>query len=473
MNKENENENVSVNENIEEKETKEEQVKDTKVEEVKEEKQEEVVEENKKEEDKKEEKVEPKEMPKEEVKEKKKEEKQVSNTAKKVKKKTGIVKVVLGLILAVALLVLALVCYAAFMPAENILENALTTSNDYNTVTAKVHPIELKGEINQVPEALYTNMVNELKIQSEKENNKISKIYVSNNTNIYGADLLNILGKVEENKVVFGYKVKDEYRVFKVENAVIKTILESSNEGPELLNKFEKETPKEYNDLKNAIKDLIKASIVKSEVKFEDLSLVRKVELVLNKAAIENVLNVFKNSLNNDKFADLVAEELNKDRESNEPEVKKEDVRKGFEKLPVISDEVKNLKLTLDLDMFRRTLKNTNVEFKAVKNNEEIAKVKMDLKITNEDVKHEELKEEKAKDVAELDLQQIFADFLLNAKLDKVFENAEKDTKITDKVKGEFKQYQAFINMYKQQFNQISGGVSNAINGNGNSEKNN
>lgn len=462
MNKENENENVSVNENIEEKETKEEQVKDTKVEEVKEE--------NKKEEDKKEES---KEMPKEEVKEKKKEEKQVSNTAKKVKKKTGIVKVVLGLILAVALLVLALVCYAAFMPAENILENALTTSNDYNTVTAKVHPIELKGEINQVPQALYTNMVNELKIQSEKENNKISKIYVSNNTNIYGADLLNILGKVEENKVVFGYKVKDEYRVFKVENAVIKTILESSNEGPELLNKFEKETPKEYNDLKNAIKDLIKASIVKSEVKFEDLSLVRKVELVLNKAAIENVLNVFKNSLNNDKFADLVAEELNKDRESNEPEVKKEDVRKGFEKLPVISDEVKNLKLTLDLDMFRRTLKNTNVEFKAVKNNEEIAKVKMDLKITNEDVKHEELKEEKAKDVAELDLQQIFADFLLNAKLDKVFENAAKDTKITDKVKAEFKQYEAFINMYKQQFNQISGGVSNAINGNGNSEKNN
>ena len=256
MNKENENENVSVNENIEEKETKEEQVKDTKVEEVKEEKQEEVVEENKKEESK--------EMPKEEVKEKKKEEKQVSNTAKKVKKKTGIVKVVLGLILAVALLVLALVCYAAFMPAENILENALTTSNDYNTVTAKVHPIELKGEINQVPQALYTNMVNELKIQSEKENNKVSKIYISNNTNIYGADLLSILGKVEGNKVVFGYKVKDEYRVFKFENAVIKTILENSNEGPELLNKFEKETPKEYNDLKNAIKDLIKVSIVKS-----------------------------------------------------------------------------------------------------------------------------------------------------------------------------------------------------------------
>lgn len=450
MNKENENENVSVNENIEEKETKEEQVKDTKVEEVKEEKQEEVVEENKKE-----------------------EEKQVSNTAKKVKKKTGIVKVVLGLILAVALLVLALVCYAAFMPAENILENALTTSNDYNTVTAKVHPIELKGEINQVPQALYTNMVNELKIQSEKENNKVSKIYISNNTNIYGADLLSILGKVEGNKVVFGYKVKDEYRVFKFENAVIKTILENSNEGPELLNKFEKETPKEYNDLKNAIKDLIKVSIVKSEVKFEDFSLVRKIELVLNKAAIENVLNVFKNSLNNDKFAELVAEELNKDRDSNEVEVKKEDVRKGFEKLPVISDEVKNLKLTLDLDMFRRTLKNTNVEFKSVINNQEIAKVKMDLKITNEDVKHEELKEEKAKDVAELDLQQIFADFLLNAKLDKVFENAEKDTKITDKVKGEFKQYQAFINMYKQQFNQISGGVSNAINGNGNSEKNN
>lgn len=462
MNKENENENVSVNENIEEKETKEEQVKDTKVEEVKEEKQEEVVEENKKEEDKK-----------EEVKEKKKEEKQVSNTAKKVKKKTGIVKVVLGLILAVALLVLALVCYAAFMPAENILENALTTSNDYNTVTAKVHPIELKGEINQVPQALYTNMVNELKIQSEKENNKVSKIYISNNTNIYGADLLSILGKVEGNKVVFGYKVKDEYRVFKFENAVIKTILENSNEGPELLNKFEKETPKEYNDLKNAIKDLIKVSIVKSEVKFEDFSLVRKIELVLNKSAIENVLNVFKNSLNNDKFADLVTEELNKDRDSNEVEVKKEDVRKGFEKLPVISDEVKNLKLTLDLDMFRRTLKNTNVEFKSVINNQEIAKVKMDLKITNEDVKHEELKEEKAKDVAELDLQQIFADFLLNAKLDKIFENAEKDTKITDKVKGEFKQYQAFINMYKQQFNQISGGVSNAINGNGNSEKNN
>lgn len=450
MNKENENENVSVNENIEEKETKEEQVKDTKVEEVKEEKQEEVVEENKKE-----------------------EEKQVSNTAKKVKKKTGIVKVVLGLILAVALLVLALVCYAAFMPAENILENALTTSNDYNTVTAKVHPIELKGEINQVPQALYTNMVNELKIQSEKENNKVSKIYISNNTNIYGADLLSILGKVEGNKVVFGYKVKDEYRVFKFENAVIKTILENSNEGPELLNKFEKETPKEYNDLKNAIKDLIKVSIVKSEVKFEDFSLVRKIELVLNKAAIENVLNVFKNSLNNDKFADLVAEELNKDRDSNEVEVKKEDVRKGFEKLPVVSDEVNNLKLTLDLDMFRRTLKNTNVEFKSVKNNEEIAKVKMDLKITNEDVKHEELKEEKAKDVAELDLQQIFADFLLNAKLDKVFENAAKDTKITDKVKAEFKQYEAFINMYKQQFNQISGGVSNAINGNGNSEKNN
>ena len=450
MNKENENENVSVNENIEEKETKEEQVKDTKVEEVKEEKQEEVVEENKKE-----------------------EEKQVSNTAKKVKKKTGIVKVVLGLILAVALLVLALVCYAAFMPAENILENALTTSNDYNTVTAKVHPIELKGEINQVPQALYTNMVNELKIQSEKENNKVSKIYISNNTNIYGADLLSILGKVEGNKVVFGYKVKDEYRVFKFENAVIKTILENSNEGPELLNKFEKETPKEYNDLKNAIKDLIKVSIVKSEVKFEDFSLVRKIELVLNKAAIENVLNVFKNSLNNDKFAELVAEELNKDRDSNEVEVKKEDVRKGFEKLPVISDEVKNLKLTLDLDMFRRTLKNTNVEFKSVINNQEIAKVKMDLKITNEDVKHEELKEEKAKDVAELDLQQIFADFLLNAKLDKVFENAEKDTKITDKVKGEFKQYEAFINMYKQQFNQINQGVSNAINGNGNSEKNN
>ena len=359
------------------------------------------------------------------------------------------------------------------MPAENILENALTTSNDYNTVTAKVHPIELKGEINQVPQALYTNMVNELKIQSEKENNKVSKIYISNNTNIYGADLLSILGKVEGNKVVFGYKVKDEYRVFKFENAVIKTILENSNEGPELLNKFEKETPKEYNDLKNAIKDLIKVSIVKSEVKFEDFSLVRKIELVLNKAAIENVLNVFKNSLNNDKFADLVAEELNKDRDSNEVEVKKEDVRKGFEKLPVVSDEVNNLKLTLDLDMFRRTLKNTNVEFKSVKNNEEIAKVKMDLKITNEDVKHEELKEEKAKDVAELDLQQIFADFLLNAKLDKVFENAAKDTKITDKVKAEFKQYEAFINMYKQQFNQISGGVSNAINGNGNSEKNN
>ena len=450
MNKENENENVSVNENIEEKETKEEQVKDTKVEEVKEEKQEEVVEENKKE-----------------------EEKQVSDTAKKVKKKTGIVKVVLGLILAVALLVLALVCYAAFMPAENILENALTTSNDYNTVTAKVHPIELKGEINQVPQALYTNMVNELKIQSEKENNKVSKIYISNNTNIYGADLLSILGKVEGNKVVFGYKVKDEYRVFKFENAVIKTILENSNEGPELLNKFEKETPKEYNDLKNAIKDLIKVSIVKSEVKFEDFSLVRKIELVLNKSAIENVLNVFKNSLNNDKFADLVTEELNKDRDSNEPEVKKEDVRKGFEKLPVISDEVKNLKLTLDLDMFRRTLKNTNIEFKSVKDNQEIAKVKMDLKITNENVKHEELKEEKAKDVAELDLQQIFTDFLLNAKLDKVFENAAKDTKITDKVKAEFKQYEAFINMYKQQFNQISGGVSNAINGNGNSEKNN
>ena len=449
MNKENENENVSVNENIEEKEIKEEQVKDTKVEEVKEEKVE----------------------PKEEVKEKKKEEKQVSNTAKKVKKKTGIVKVVLGLILV--LLLLALVFYAEFIPAENILENALTTSNDYNTVTAKVHPIELKGEINQVPQALYTNMVNELKIQSEKENNKVSKIYISNNTNIYGADLLSILGKVEGNKVVFGYKVKDEYRVFKFENAVIKTILENSNEGPELLNKFEKETPKEYNDLKNAIKDLIKVSIVKSEVKFEDFSLVRKIELVLNKAAIENVLNVFKNSLNNDKFAELVAEELNKDRDSNEVEVKKEDVRKGFEKLPVVSDEVNNLKLTLDLDMFRRTLKNTNVEFKSVINNQEIAKVKMDLKITNENVKHEELKEEKAKDVAELDLQQIFADFLLNAKLDKVFENAAKDTKITDKVKAEFKQYEAFINMYKQQFNQISGGVSNAINGNGNSEKNN
>lgn len=444
------------NENIEEKETKEEQVKDTKVEEVKEEK------------------VESKEMPKEEVKEEKKEEKQVLNTAKKVKKKTGIVKVVLGLILAVVLLVLSLVCYAVFMPAENILEKALITSNeDYNTVTAKVHPIELKGEINQVPEALYTNMVNELKIQSEKENNKISKIYVSNNTNIYGADLLSILGKVEGNKVVFGYKVKDEYRVFKFENAVIKTILENSNEGPELLKKFEKETPKEYNDLKNAVKNLIKVSIVKSEVKFEDFSIVRKIELVLNKAAIENVLNVFKNSLNNDKFADLVVEELNKDRDSNEVEVKKEDVRKGFEKLPVVSDEVKNLKLTLDLDMFRRTLKNTNVEFKSVKNNEEIAKVKMDLKITKENVKHEELKEEKAKDVAELNLQQIFTDFLLNAKLDKVFENAEKDTKITDKVKGEFKQYQAFINMYKQQFNQIGGGVSNAINSNENSEENN
>lgn len=444
------------NENIEEKETKEEQVKDTKVEEVKEEK------------------VESKEMPKEEVKEEKKEEKQVSNTAKKVKKKTGIVKVVLGLILAVVLLVLLLVCYAVFMPAENILEKALITSNeDYNTVTAKVYPIELKGEINQVPEALYTNMVNELKIQSEKENNKISKIYISNNTNIYGADLLSILGKVEGNKVVFGYKVKDEYRVFKFENAVIKTILENSNEGPELLKKFEKETPKEYNDLKNAVKNLIKVSIVKSEVKFEDFSIVRKIELVLNKAAIENVLNVFKNSLNNDKFADLVVEELNKDRDSNEVEVKKEDVRKGFEKLPVVSDEVKNLKLTLDLDMFRRTLKNTNVEFKSVKNNEEIAKVKMDLKITKENVKHEELKEEKAKDVAELNLQQIFTDFLLNAKLDKVFENAEKDTKITDKVKGEFKQYQAFINMYKQQFNQIGGGVSNAINSNENSEENN
>lgn len=202
----------------------------------------------------------------------------------KTKGNGSIFSKILAVIIAIILIVLictgvAYILSKKVSPQDTLKAAFLRTQGEYNTVTVTAGKIDESIKPKSIVE--YFGRNGDAKLVSQVNLESAEKPVVALNANVKkdGKELINYRAEVKDNYIAFGYKTKNEEKVYKTESEQIKmvtaflTSLKNYNGDFKEIVKFAKENEKEsFDNVINSYNEFIEKSIVKDEDKivFED-----------------------------------------------------------------------------------------------------------------------------------------------------------------------------------------------------------
>lgn len=202
----------------------------------------------------------------------------------KTKGNGSIFSKILAVIIAIILIVLictgvAYILSKKVSPQDTLKAAFLRTQGEYNTVTVTAGKIDESIKPKSIVE--YFGRNGDAKLVSQVNLESAEKPVVALNANVKkdGKELINYRAEVKDNYIAFGYKTKNEEKIYKTESEQIKmvtaflTSLKNYNGDFKEIVKFAKENEKEsFDNVINSYNEFIEKSIVKDEDKivFED-----------------------------------------------------------------------------------------------------------------------------------------------------------------------------------------------------------
>ena len=202
----------------------------------------------------------------------------------KTKGNGSIFRKILAVIIAIILIVLictgvAYILSKKVSPQDTLKAAFLRTQGEYNTVTVTAGKMDESIKPKSIVE--YFGRNGDAKLVSQVNLENADKPVVALNANVKkdGKELINYRAEVKDNYIAFGYKTKNEEKVYKTESEQIKMItafltsLKNYNGDFKEIAKFAKENEKEaFDNVINSYNEFIEKSIVKDEDKivFED-----------------------------------------------------------------------------------------------------------------------------------------------------------------------------------------------------------
>lgn len=202
----------------------------------------------------------------------------------KTKGNGSIFSKILAVIIAIILIVLictgvAYILSKKVSPQDTLKAAFLRTQGEYNTVTVTAGKMDESIKPKSIVE--YFGRNGDAKLVSQVNLENADKPVVALNANVKkdGKELINYRAEVKDNYIAFGYKTKNEEKVYKTESEQIKMItafltsLKNYNGDFKEIAKFAKENEKEaFDNVINSYNEFIEKSIVKDEDKivFED-----------------------------------------------------------------------------------------------------------------------------------------------------------------------------------------------------------
>lgn len=202
----------------------------------------------------------------------------------KTKGNGSIFSKILAVIIAIILIVLictgvAYILSKKVSPQDTLKAAFLRTQGEYNTVTVTAGKMDESIKPKSIVE--YFGRNGDAKLVSQVNLENADKPVVALNANVKkdGKELINYRAEVKDNYIAFGYKTKNEEKVYKTESEQIKMItafltsLKNYNGDFKEIAKFAKENEKEaFDNVINSYSEFVEKSIVKDEDKivFED-----------------------------------------------------------------------------------------------------------------------------------------------------------------------------------------------------------
>lgn len=202
----------------------------------------------------------------------------------KTKGNGSIFSKILAVIIAIILIVLictgvAYILSKKVSPQDTLKAAFLRTQGEYNTVTVTAGKMDESIKPKSIVEYFGRNGDAKLVSQVNLENTDKPVVALNANVKKDGKELINYRAEVKDNYIAFGYKTKNEEKVYKTESEQIKMItafltsLKNYNGDFKEIAKFAKENEKEaFDNVINSYNEFIEKSIVKDEDKivFED-----------------------------------------------------------------------------------------------------------------------------------------------------------------------------------------------------------
>ena len=202
----------------------------------------------------------------------------------KTKGNGSIFSKILAVIIAIILIVLictgvAYILSKKVSPQDTLKAAFLRTQGEYNTVTVTAGKMDESIKPKSIVEYFGRNGDAKLVSQVNLENTDKPVVALNANVKKDGKELINYRAEVKDNYIAFGYKTKNEEKVYKTESEQIKMItafltsLKNYNGDFKEIAKFAKENEKEaFDNVINSYSEFIEKSIVKDEDKivFED-----------------------------------------------------------------------------------------------------------------------------------------------------------------------------------------------------------
>lgn len=202
----------------------------------------------------------------------------------KTKGNGSIFSKILAVIIAIILIVLictgvAYILSKKVSPQDTLKAAFLRTQGEYNTVTVTAGKMDESIKPKSIVEYFGRNGDAKLVSQVNLENTDKPVVALNANVKKDGKELINYRAEVKDNYIAFGYKTKNEEKVYKTESEQIKMItafltsLKNYNGDFKEIAKFAKENEKvAFDNVINSYSEFIEKSIVKDEDKivFED-----------------------------------------------------------------------------------------------------------------------------------------------------------------------------------------------------------